>query len=198
MKTSRLAVPANPCAGSRRRTLASSFHSGSHALRVLSGVLLAAALILPASAVKLAWSPNPEPDIASYHLSYGTSPGVHTTKVNAGLNTSATVDGLSEGTTYYFVVTATNQAGETSAPSAEISYQEPVVPRYPLVGIPRDGWSLHFVSSQESVGEDGSAINAFDGNPDTHWHSEWLSSNPAPPHEIQIDLGSARPIHGFR
>jgi lysophospholipase L1-like esterase len=56
------------------------------------------------------------------------------------------------------------------------------------------------VDSEELVGEDGAAINAFDGDPATKWHTQWAGINPDPsvPHEIQINLGSVYDISGFR
>ena len=64
--------------------------------------------------------------------------------------------------------------------------------------IPQSGWTLQFVDSQETVGEDGRAVNAFDGDPATLWHTSWLDSSPPHPHEIQIDLGDGYDISGFR
>ena len=134
MKTSRLAVPANISGGSHHRVFVPASRIGnrfsdlkpSHWIRRAAAVgLLVATSSFPASAVNLAWSPNPEPDIARYELSYGTSPGSRAVTVNAGLNTTASVTGLQSGVTYYFVVSAVNQAGLKSAPSAEISYLEP-------------------------------------------------------------------------
>ena len=40
-------------------------------------------------------------------------------------------------------------------------------------------------------------MNAFDGNTATIWHTEWSASNPAHPHEIQINLGGSYDITGF-
>ncbi len=62
---------------------------------------------------------------------------------------------------------------------------------------PQTGWTLNYVDSEETVGEDGAAANAFDGNTGTIWHTEWLSSNPTHPHEIRIDLGDDYDITGF-
>jgi len=67
----------------------------------------------------------------------------------------------------------------------------------PLLTIPQDGWSLLWVDSEETEGEDGLAINSFDGDPNTIWHTEW-PENPPHPHEIQIDLGDSYELGGFR
>jgi hypothetical protein len=70
--------------------------------------------------VSLAWNPNPEPDIAGYRLSYGTTSGQYTTSVDVGNTTSYTLTNLSSGLTYYFVLQAYNVAG-TSPYSNEVS-----------------------------------------------------------------------------
>lgn len=54
--------------------------------------------------------------------------------------------------------------------------------------IPQSGWSLRYVDSQETSGENGVATNAFDGDTSTIWHTEWNASQPTHPHEIQINL----------
>ena len=66
-------------------------------------------------------------------------------------------------------------------------------------GTPLDqsGWTLQSVNSEELVGENGAAGNAFDGNPATIWHSQWSSGSDTHPHEIVIDLGSVQTISGF-
>jgi hypothetical protein len=64
--------------------------------------------------------------------------------------------------------------------------------------IPQAGWSLLYVDSEELVGADGAAVNALDGDVTTFWHTEWSTSDPPPPHEIQIDLGANYGIDGFR
>ncbi len=202
MKTSRLAVPANPRAGSLRRAFAPVFRLGSPLRRVATAFLAPAVLSASAFAVNLSWNPNPEPDITGYQLSYGTSPGVRTEILDAGLNTSISVSGLAAGTTYYFAVTATNEAGLQSAPSDEISYQEPDGPVDPPASpgseIPSTGWTVKYASSEETQEEDGRAVNAIDGDPDTYWMSRWSTNYQRPPHTLQIDLGTAQSIQGFR
>jgi hypothetical protein len=64
--------------------------------------------------------------------------------------------------------------------------------------LPRDSWTLKYVDSQELTGENGAARNAFDNNPSTFWHTQWYSTNPAHPHEIQISLGGTYEVQGFR
>ena len=61
--------------------------------------------------------------------------------------------------------------------------------------VPQTQMGVQYVDSQELVGEDGAATNAFDGNISTIWHTEWTASEPRPPHEIQINLGSAYEIY---
>ena len=69
---------------------------------------------------------------------------------------------------------------------------------YASVPIPQSGWSLLDVDSEELIGDDGAATNAFDGDPLTMWHTEWSQVTPTHPHEIQIDLGSVYDVDGFR
>ena len=63
--------------------------------------------------------------------------------------------------------------------------------------ISQAGWSLAYVDSEETVGEDGRAIRAFDGNPDTYWVTQWTGSSPGHPHEIVIDLGTFYDVDGL-
>jgi F5/8 type C domain/Putative Ig domain len=64
--------------------------------------------------------------------------------------------------------------------------------------IPQTNWSLKYADSQETTCEDGAAVNAFDGDNGTFWHTQWCGGNPPPPHEIQIDLGGSYSMDGFR
>ena len=116
-----------------------------------------------------------------------------------GKVTTATLSGLEEGRTYYFSLKAVNTAGSQSASSAEISHLVPTsttTPALPLV--PNTGWQLVSASSQETVGEDGQALYAFDGNPATYWHSQWSGSMAPPAASLMLDLGTSQSIQGFR
>ena len=64
--------------------------------------------------------------------------------------------------------------------------------------INRTNWTIAHVSSEERVGEDGSAENAIDGQTANFWHSEWKLNSPAHPHRFIIDLGASTTIGGFR
>ncbi|MFD4422372.1 family 20 glycosylhydrolase [Agromyces sp. NPDC058484] len=54
------------------------------------------------------------------------------------------------------------------------------------------------VDSQETVGENGAATNAIDGNPATFWHTQWQGAQPAFPHHITIDLGTEYDVSGLQ
>lgn len=248
----------------------------------------ATAATLPA--VTVAWNPNPEKDIASYELAYGTTSGKYGTRLKVGHSHSATVSGLTAGVKYYFVVYAYNRAGLKSPPSSEIVYQgsipttnrapngwitspstggsivagrsvefaaggndpdgtKPLAYRWnfgagsgipdsfsanpgavvfktpgtyqvtltvtdskgvadpkpdvrtitvvgPWTEIPRTGWKLEYVNSEEPDGF--AATRSFDGDPTTFWHTRFRAAHlPPPPHEIQLDLGASRLLKGF-
>jgi cytochrome c553 len=50
-------------------------------------------------------------------------------------------------------------------------------------------------ASSEAPGYE--AYRALDGNPNSMWHTDWQYENPAPPHELSIDLGERYEIAGF-
>jgi len=61
----------------------------------------------------------------------------------------------------------------------------------------KSDWTLKSVDSEEIIGEDGAATNAFDGDKDTIWHTEWQAADPAHPHKIQIDLEAFYSLTGL-
>jgi hypothetical protein len=69
------------------------------------------------------------------------------------------------------------------------------------VAIARSGWVVT-ADSEETDDQDAPASAAIDGDINTFWHSEWepppddVDDDPLP-HQLVIDLGSAKPITGF-
>ncbi len=63
--------------------------------------------------------------------------------------------------------------------------------------IPKTGWKVAYVDSEERVAGDFSATYAIDGKTNTFWHTQWGTSARYP-HEVQIDLGKTYQINGFR
>ena len=90
----------------------------------LPGSLDPGAEPIPA-AVALIWEQNLDPNLARYYVYYGSASGQYTEKINVGNVTNYTLPGLVPGQTYYFVVTASDQAGRESQPSGEVSFQAP-------------------------------------------------------------------------
>ena len=96
---------------------------------------LCSILMLPviawSASVTITWDRNKEPDIAGYLIYYGTQSGRYDNSItlydsaNLPLERSYTVDGLSEGVTYYFVLKTLDQAGQTSNYSAQVSQTIP-------------------------------------------------------------------------
>ena len=66
-----------------------------------------------------------------------------------------------------------------------------------LVEVPQSQMSVVFVDSEELTGEDGSADNAIDGDPNTFWHTEWYTSSPEHPHKLDIALGGTYEVWGI-
>lgn len=83
------------------------------------------------ASVTLAWNPLFGILISGYNVYYGTSSGNYTKKIWVGNNVSATLTGLSYGTTYYIAVSVVDILGIESAPSGEIVYTPtaPIIPR---------------------------------------------------------------------
>ncbi len=83
-------------------------------------VVMLGAAEIQAATVTLSWNPNPEPDIAGYLISYGTSSGNYTTSVDVGDVTTWTVS-LTAGFHYFFAAQAYDTAGLRSPMSTEAS-----------------------------------------------------------------------------
>ncbi|MFO8007047.1 MAG: sugar-binding protein, partial [Candidatus Brocadiia bacterium] len=72
--------------------------------------------------VSLDWDDNTEGDLASYSVYRSTTSGSGYSSVATGVSSSAYTDsGVTNGTTYYYVVTATDTSGNESGYSSEAS-----------------------------------------------------------------------------
>jgi hypothetical protein len=81
-----------------------------------------------AASVTLAWDPSSDPTVIGYTIQYGNSNGSNSQSMDAGSSNSATIAGLSPGTTYLFVVTAYDAGGLQSAPSNQVSFEPNFTP----------------------------------------------------------------------
>jgi uncharacterized repeat protein (TIGR03806 family) len=57
-------------------------------------------------------------------------------------------------------------------------------------------YTLESVDSEQAASH--LAVNAFDGNPNTFWHTQYVGGNPGHPHEIVLDLEDTLEVAGFR
>ncbi len=78
-----------------------------------------------ASTVNISWLSNSDNDLAGYRVYYGTGTRNYQHYIDVGALTNAAIDGLSEGVTYYFAVTAYDASGNESAYSAEVQANIP-------------------------------------------------------------------------
>jgi hypothetical protein len=98
-----------------------------------------------AGPVTLAWDPIFAPDLVGYMLYYGSASGSYSAGVDVGNFTTASISGLQEGSTYYFVATAYDAYGHESSFSNEVSYTVPTANDTPptvTLTSPSDGASV--------------------------------------------------------
>ncbi len=62
----------------------------------------------------------------------------------------------------------------------------------------RTDWKVAYTDSEELGRESGAAMNAIDGLPNTHWHTEWSLESRSHPHRLILDLGESRLVSGLR
>ena len=75
-----------------------------------------------AFSASLVWDPNAESDLAGYRIYTGVRSREYSSMVNVGNTTQYPLTNLTQGTTYYFALTAYNSAGLESDFSQEINY----------------------------------------------------------------------------
>jgi hypothetical protein len=99
--------------------------------RVCSASALALALFATAfntaraGSVTLAWRPSPSYGVVAYKIYYGTGSGSYQAALVVPNATIAQINGLVEGTTYYFVASAVTATGEESPGSNEAQFTVP-------------------------------------------------------------------------
>ena len=98
--------------------------------------------LTPAGRAGLSWDPSPSPDVTGYHVHRGASSGGPYSRVTSSPlppveNGGGFLDGTADpGRTYYYVVTAIDDAGNESPFSMEVSITYPQAPvdAVPYVG----------------------------------------------------------------
>jgi hypothetical protein len=111
----------------------------SHVWWLMAGLCL---LGSPVWGLTLAW--NPSLGATGYRLAYGRASGVYATVVDTGPATSASVNGLLVGETYYFAASAYNASGvsgysnEVNAVIQEVSPIDILPPEVEITS-PEDG-----------------------------------------------------------
>jgi galactose oxidase len=86
----------------------------------------------------------------------------------------------------------------TAPPTTAPPTTAPPTTTPPVTGVlPRTGWTVA-ADSQETVGQDGAAINVLDGNPATMWHTKWQGTADPLPHTLTVDMKTAVTVFGFK
>ena len=127
--------------------------------------------------IKLAWDPNTEPDLAGYRVYYGTASRNYRYSIDVGNVTTCTLPGLTQGVTYYIVITAYDSAKNESAYSNEVSGRVTEIVRAPTVlsgptsGVTGDAYTFRTGGSSSTLGHavqyqfdwkgDGSDLSAW-------------------------------------
>jgi hypothetical protein len=92
-------------------------------LLLACALFFGSAVTATAASLTLAWDPPTDGITAGYVIVYGTAPGVYTSRLDVGMVTTRRIDGLANGTRYYFRVQAYTNVGALSDFSAEVSGQ---------------------------------------------------------------------------
>ncbi len=83
--------------------------------------------------ISVSWNANTEPDLAGYFVRWGTvntGPYPNSSPLISKTTTVYTITNLTNGTTYYIVVRASDTAGGISSPSSQVSAMPQVLPEF--------------------------------------------------------------------
>ncbi|GFO64854.1 malectin domain-containing carbohydrate-binding protein [Geomonas paludis] len=116
---------------STRKSLAALTRMAFIAIMAFTAMATTTLTATPAAAAQasIAWSaPTDSTGVTGYKVHIGGSSGSYSQHIDVGSTTSYSSSSLSDGSTYYFAVTAYNAAGAESAYSNEISRSFPALP----------------------------------------------------------------------
>lgn len=134
-------------------------------------LLLLSLLAVPgtcrAAAVVLEWDPSPDSDLAGYRVYYqanssavpfqGTGALEGNAPVEGGSATTATINGLDPGNSYYFAVTAYNSTGFESVYSNVVEIKESLAPSISIAS-PADNSSVNGIVSVGALATDNVGV----------------------------------------
>lgn len=98
--------------------------------------------------VRLAWDPNPEPNIKGYRIYYGPTGLGQTNFVDVGNRTTGSITNLAFATSYFFYVTAYNVFDLESDPSAVLTHTTRL--QVPM-GLSIDGYLIALAPSEVTL-----------------------------------------------
>ena len=155
--------------------------------------------VLFAGSASLSWDAPTEntdgtrlTDLAGYNIYYGTAAGDYSNSINVGNITTHQITNLSDGSTYYFAVTAYDTSMNESDYSKEVSRTVGTVnnsptshPGGPYAGVEGEGITLNGSGSSDSDG----TIVLYEWDIDNNGTYEYSSSSSAVVHKY-IQKGS--------
>lgn len=159
--------------------------------------LIAPVIAMAGGSVKLSWNANTENDVTGYRVYYGTSSGNYSQVADAGKVTTFTVNGLQDGSTYYFVLTAYDNAGNESGYSAEVpatilDTTPPLISAVAAINLTTSGATITWTTDESSDSQVDYGISTSYGA------SSSLNSQMVTSHSVTLSGLSASATYHFR